>query len=85
MFEIKVKNYTKEIRISMACYWIEYISQYNFSDLIIVIIIIIIIFLLFTLSSIYSTNASGAEQMPETSNSRGLRIPAGFLQAWLRI
>ena len=57
----------------MACYWIEYISQYNFSDLIIVImmiiiiiiiiiiIMIIIIFLLFTLGSIYSTNASGAE------------------------
>ena len=55
----------------MACYWIEYISQYNFSDLIIVImmiiiiiiiiIMIIVIFLLFTLGSIYSTNASGAE------------------------
>ena len=54
----------------MACYWIEYISQYNFSDLIIVIMIIIIIiiiimiivvFLLVTLGSIYSTNASGAE------------------------
>ena len=54
----------------MACYWIEYISQYNFSDLIIVIMIIIIIiiiimiiviFLLFTLGSIYSTDASGAE------------------------
>ena len=68
--KLKVKNYTKEIRISMARYWIEYISQYNFSDLIIVIIIIIIIiFLLFTLSSIYSTNAGGAEQMPETNNS----------------
>ena len=59
----------------MACYWIEYISQYNFSDLIIIIIIIIIIimiiivFLLFTLGSIYSTNASGAEQMLETNNS----------------
>ena len=62
----------------MACYWIEYISQYNFSDLIIVIIIIIIIiimmmmiiiFLLFTLGSIYSANASGSEQMPETNNS----------------
>ena len=29
----------------------------------------IIIIPLFTLGSIYSTNASGAEQMPETSDS----------------
>ena len=37
--------------------------------IIIIIIIIITIILLFTLGSIYSTNASGAEQMPETNNS----------------
>ena len=30
--------------------------------------IIILIIPLFTLGSIYSTNASGAEQMPETNN-----------------
>ena len=35
----------------------------------IIIIIIIIIIMLFTLGSIYSTNASGAEQMPETNDS----------------
>ena len=34
------------------------------------IIIIIIIIPLFTLGSIYSTNVSGAEQMPETNNSK---------------
>ena len=34
-----------------------------------IIIIIIIIFPLFTLGSIYSTNASTAEQVPETNNS----------------
>ena len=39
------------------------------SPLIIIIIIIIIIIPLFTLGSIYSTNASAAEQMPETNNS----------------
>ena len=33
------------------------------------LIIIIIIIPLFTLGSIYSTNASGAEQMPGTNNS----------------
>ena len=33
------------------------------------VIIIIIIIPLFTLGSIYSTNASAAEQMPETNNS----------------
>ena len=33
------------------------------------IIIIIIIIPLFTLGSIYNTNASAAEQMPETNNS----------------
>ena len=33
------------------------------------IMIIIIIIPLFTLGSIYSTNASGAEQMPEINNS----------------
>ena len=32
------------------------------------IIIIIIILLLFTLDSIYSTNTTGAERMPETNN-----------------
>ena len=35
---------------------------------------------LFTLGSVYSTNASGVEQMPETnyiSNIKGLTIPAG--------
>ena len=37
--------------------------------IIITIITKIIIILLFTLSGIYSTNASGAEQMPETNNS----------------
>ena len=30
---------------------------------------IVMIILLFTLGSVYSTNASGAEQMPETNNS----------------
>ena len=34
-----------------------------------IIIIIIIIIPLFTLGSIYNTNASAAEQMPETNNS----------------
>ena len=37
--------------------------------IIIIIIIITIIIMLFTLGSIYSTNASGAEQMPETNDS----------------
>ena len=37
--------------------------------IIIVIIIIITIIPLFTLRSVYSTNVSGAEQMPETNNS----------------
>ena len=66
--KVTVKNYKKKIKkniIFMVCYWIEYISQHNFSDLIIIItiiiIIIIIIFLLFTLSSIYI--------IPETNNS----------------
>ena len=39
--KLTVKNYKKKIkknRIFMACYWIEYVSQYNFSDLIIIII-----------------------------------------------
>ena len=36
----------------------------------IIIIIIIIIIPLFTLGSIYSTNASGAKQMPETELNR---------------
>ena len=36
---------------------------------IIIIIITIIIIPLYTLGSIYSTNASGAEQIPETNNS----------------
>ena len=36
--------------------------------IIIIIIIITIIIMLFTLGSIYSTNASGAEQMPETND-----------------
>ena len=39
------------------------------SSPLIIIIIIIIIFPLFTLGSIYSTNASTAEQVPETNNS----------------
>ena len=44
------------------------------------VIIIIIIIPLFTLGSIYSTNASAAEQMLETNNSNctlktGLKIP----------
>ena len=46
--KLTVKNYKKKIkknRIFMACYWIEYISQDNFSDLMIIIIIIIIIYL----------------------------------------
>ena len=34
-----------------------------------IIIIIIIIIPLFTLGSIYNTNVSAAEQMPETNNS----------------
>ena len=38
--------------------------------IIIVIIIIIIIIPLFTLGSIYSTNASGAKQMPEIEPNR---------------
>ena len=38
-------------------------------ELIIIIIIIIIIIPLFTLNNIYSTNVSGAEQIPETNNS----------------
>ena len=33
------------------------------------LVLIIIIIPLFTLGSVYSTNASGAEQMPETNNS----------------
>ena len=37
--------------------------------IIIIIITIIIIIPLYTLGSIYSTNASGAEQIPETNNS----------------
>ena len=37
--------------------------------IIITLIIIIIIIPLITLGSIYSTNASGAEQLPETNNS----------------
>ena len=37
--------------------------------IIIIIIITIIIIPLYTLGSIYSTNASGAEQIPETNNS----------------
>ena len=37
--------------------------------IIIILIIIIIIIPLITLGSIYSTNASGAEQLPETNNS----------------
>ena len=36
---------------------------------IIIVIIIILIIPLYTLGSIYSTNASGAEQIPETNNS----------------
>ena len=36
--------------------------------IIIIITTIILIILLFTLDSIYSTNASGAEQMPEANN-----------------
>ena len=39
------------------------------TTIIIIIIIITIIIMLFTLGSIYSTNASGAEQMPETNDS----------------
>ena len=35
---------------------------------------------LFTLSSIYSANASGAEQMPEKQLAGGK--PTGYLQAW---
>ena len=41
---------------------------------------------LFSLGSIYSTNASGAEQMTETNNSNitGLRIPTSRRQtSWL--
>ena len=53
--------------------------------------------MLFTLDTVYSKNASGAEQIPETSkfksNINGLRVPAGrtggervgYLQAWSRI
>ena len=37
--------------------------------IIIIIITTIIIIPLYTLGSIYSTNASGAEQIPETNNS----------------
>ena len=37
--------------------------------IVIIIIIIILIIPLYTLGSIYSTNASGAEQIPETNNS----------------
>ena len=37
--------------------------------IIIIVIIIIIIIPLYTLGSIYSTNASGATQIPETNNS----------------
>ena len=44
-------------------------SASEFIVLIIIIIIIIIIIPLFTLGSVYSTNASGAEQMPEANNS----------------
>ena len=36
---------------------------------VLIIIIIIIIIPLFTLGSVYSTNTSGAEQMPEANNS----------------
>ena len=36
--------------------------------IIIIITTIILIILLFTLDSIYSTNAGGAEQTPETNN-----------------
>ena len=42
--KLTVKNYKEKIkknRIFIACYWMEYVSQYNFSDLIIIIIIII--------------------------------------------
>ena len=37
--------------------------------IVIIIIIIILIIPLYTLGSIYSTNASGAQQIPETNNS----------------
>ena len=37
--------------------------------IVIIIIIIILIIPLYTLGSIYSTNASGVEQIPETNNS----------------
>ena len=51
----------------------------------IIIIIIIIIIPLFTLGSIYSTNASGSEQLPKTNNLLAEGKPAGYLQTWPRI
>ena len=42
--------------------------------IVIMIIIIIIIYPLFTLGSIYSSNASGAEQMPEISHYMSLDV-----------
>ena len=50
-----------------------------------VITIIIIKIPLFTLGSIYSTNASGSEQLPETNNLLAEGKPAGYLQTWPRI
>ena len=51
-------------------------------------LIIVLILPIFTLSSIYSTNASGAEQIPksnltESQLARGKTV--GYLQAWPRI
>ena len=40
--KLTVKNYKKKMKKNMACYWIECISQYNFSDLKVIIIIFII-------------------------------------------
>ena len=45
----------------------KYLKLYT---IIIITIIIIVIILLFALCSIYSTDASGHEQMPETNNSK---------------
>ena len=55
-----------------------------------IIIIIIIIIPLFTLGSIYSTNASGAKQMPETElnrikNPNWPEVNQLAIQAWPRI
>ena len=63
---VELINYSSTVRF-LRCFpsWISTIKSCG-EELIIIIIIIIP---LFTLGSIYSTNASGAEQIAETNNS----------------